>query len=191
MTILSSPLAPQSDEEITKTEFLKTSTGKEVQVLTFGNPIPSLRKVRSTQKWIKKRYGGTLKLNFEYESDDSDIDVDVKLEIHPNSIPQDCELAMSLDDDTFLSNLDVVFGPHGIQFSQPANLNILVGMEDGHISRSEAENINVYYYNQEAGFWEVMECNSIEFEYDDDQIETIQVNNAKLPHFSRYALCKG
>ncbi|MDW7680447.1 MAG: hypothetical protein SCK70_07765 [bacterium] len=187
----SSPTAPKQ-EDINRAGFIETSAGQKVQVLTFGDVKPSLRKVHKTEKWIQKDEGGNLELKFKVEnSDDGELEVEIELKIHENSIPQDCKMAMQLDDEKFLSNLDVIFGPHDLQFSKAADLNIKIRLENMYLNGINQDDINVYYFNEEAGYWEEMDCEEILIEVNGGVIEKIEVINAKLPHFSRYALCKG
>jgi hypothetical protein len=155
----------------------------DFNILSFGNVQNSLKKTIKVSKNIKKAYGGTLYLSDEFETDDEEVDVDIRLKIHPNSIPADDEFLMSIDSDQFLANLDVVFGPHGMKFSKPAELTINIQGLD--LSGLDLNTIQVYYDNQDTGQWEMMECDEISIDIDNGEIEVI---NAKLPHFSRYAL---
>jgi hypothetical protein len=184
-----SPLEP--GKEINKEQFIETSTGQQLQVLTFGELKPALKKGRRISKFIERDKGGTLKLKFKVEKiDGGKIEVDVKLRVHKNSIQQDSELLMSLDDEQFFADLDVLFGPHGIQFSEPADLDIKIDLKDTNLEGINPDEVSVYYDNDGKG-WEKMDCKEIKIKVDENGIKKIEVKKGKLPHFSRYALCKG
>lgn len=155
-----------------------------IKFLSFGKSSKSLQKVITATEFIEKEIGGKLSLEFAYENVDSQkVDVDIELEIQANSIVEDNEFTMSVDDEYFVSDLDVTFGPHGTQFSIPALLNISVKGID--LSGVNPDEVFLYYDNQETGEWELMECDVIEI---DAEQGLIKIVNGKLPHFSRYAI---
>ena len=107
----------------------------------------------------------------------------VELEILPGTISADESLSLSIETTELQGGVAVTFGPHGTTFSQPAILNIEAHGVD--FSGINAESVNVYYDNQETGQWELMQSDNIII---DVNAGTIQVINALLPHFSRYAI---
>lgn len=127
--------------------------------------------------------GGKLKIKFKAGDD---LYVTAKLRIKPNTIPNDMTLSMSMDPDKLKANLDVVFGPHGLEFSKDARLDIYAEGLD--LSGVNTRKIWLYYDNPDTGCWERMRCKEVEVDKDDGEIE---VEGGRLPHFSRYALSKG
>ncbi len=105
------------------------------------------------------------------------------LRILPKTISDDVEVSISLDDQQFIGNMDVVFQPHGITFSQPAILNIAASGLD--LTGMNPNAIDIYYDNTETGQWEKMEREAILVNIVDGAIVVV---NALLPHFSRYAI---
>ncbi len=106
-----SPLSTQTEvSEINILEFAKTGSS------------PSLKKVTETSKFIKANRGGTLYL-YHYNGN-KDLEAEITLKIPKNSMSEDAEVKLTLDDEQFLGNLDIVFSPHGVTFSKPAILNI-------------------------------------------------------------------
>lgn len=151
-----------------------------LEFLSFGTSSQSLQKKIIQSEFIERKKGGTLHL--KYKTDD--LKIDIKLKIHKDSIQDDSKFLMNIDSEQFLANLDVVFGPHGTQFSIPADLNIEVEGLDLSELNSE-ETIDVYYDNQEAGQWEKMVSEDIKIDFKKGKIK---IKKAKLPHFSRYAV---
>ncbi len=98
------------------------------------------------------------------------------------TISQDAELVLSLDDQILLGNVDVTFTPHGITFSSPALLNIEAsGLDLANIPSK----IGCYYDNPDTGQWEKMETGDVIIKQDEGYIKII---DAQIPHFSRYAV---
>jgi hypothetical protein len=93
------------------------------------------------------------------------------------------EITISLDDEDFVGNMDVVFGPHGTVFNKPAILNVYANGLD--FSGVNVEELNIYYYEPETGLWEPMQA---EFIGADAQRGEMKIINAQIPHFSRYAV---
>ncbi len=173
LTSCSQDMLPVSPSE-------NSSKSANLEFLSFGKTSQSLQKIINDSKYIKRKKGGTL--HIEYCA--GKLKIDVKLKIHRKSIQVDTEFLMSIDSDQFVANLDVVFGPHGTQFSKFADLDIKVEGLD--LSGFDFDsNMDVYYDNEESGQWEKMETDRIKVDYKKGKIE---VKKAKLPHFSRYAL---
>jgi hypothetical protein len=171
---------------------------KNLEILSFGNVVPSLMKKISTSENITYDKGGKLKIDCKIpiyiddgdDDDDDYVEMDMKIElkIHKKSIDVDeADVGMSIDSDRFHGDMDVIFGPHGLKFSKPANLDIEVKHID--LSQLGSDNLSVYYYNGDTGNWEKMNVKKIKVEKKKDG--KIKVEKAELPHFSRYALCKG
>jgi len=105
------------------------------------------------------------------------------LTITPGSISEDAEVALSMETSEILGGVSVTFEPHGVVFNQPAILNIEAHGVD--FSGINPNNVDVYYDNQQTGQWELMQRDDIII---DANAGTVQVVNARLPHFSRYAI---
>ncbi len=159
-----------------------TAAGQEFNILSFkGKNNRSLNKTTTVSKFIKANRGGTLYLEHEH----GDLDVEISLTIPRNSMSENAEIEISLNDDQFLGAVDVVFQPHGITFSRPAILNIDAKGLD--MSGVNPNDIDLYYVNEESGQWEQMQYDDLDVDIDDGEGE-IEVKDARLPHFSRYAL---
>jgi WD40 repeat protein len=107
----------------------------------------------------------------------------VTLDISAGAIDNDDDFSLSLETTELMGGVSVTFGPHGTIFNQPAILNLTAHGVD--FSGVDPNAINIYYDNQETGVWEPMERDDLII---DVNAGTIQVINAQLPHFSRYAV---
>jgi hypothetical protein len=107
----------------------------------------------------------------------------VTLEVPPNAISEDAEFELSLETSELHGGVAVTFEPHGIIFNQPVVLNLIAHGVD--FSNVDPTAINVYYDNSETGQWELMQRDDVLV---DAVNGMIQVINAQLPHFSRYAI---
>ena len=174
--------APLSSEQQT------INPQKELKILTFGNPNSSLAKKVAVTEKVSKRRGGRLSLKHKYLTEDGGkVVVKMSLDVLPGALSKDKELKMEIDDAQFLGNFDVVFSEHGTVFNTPAILNIEVKIWNVDPESLDLDNLDIYYDNQEAGQWELMPRDEIDIEIRGNNI-LIRVINAKLPHFSRYAL---
>lgn len=169
-------------------------TPKEVEtipalsILDFGKTNLSLKKIVKKSKWFTKKEGGTLKLEHEYDLEEGgEVEVKISLRVLPGALSEDKELQLEIDDEQFLGNFDVVFSQHGTVFSRPAILNIEIEIEDIDPSSLNLDNLDIYYDNPATGQWELMPRDAINIDIDDDEIK-IEVVNARIPHFSRYAI---
>ncbi|MBC8186199.1 hypothetical protein H8E88_34380 [candidate division KSB1 bacterium] len=156
-----------------------------LQFLSYGKVLPSLKKTILVSKFISEDEGGILHLQYKIETETGDVHVNMKLKVHKNSLPDDAEICMSIDDEQFLGDLDIVFGPHGTDFTEPADLDISVDGLD--LSGEDASSIDIYYYDEANDDWIPMNSQSVKVDADKGKIK---VQQAELPHFSRYALCK-
>ena len=86
---------------------------------------------------------------------------------------------MTLDDQC----VDMEFGPHGTTFLMPVLLNITaVGLD---LSEANEETLDLYYDNPDTGQWEKVERENVIIT---KSTGTLQIVNARIPHFSRYAV---
>lgn len=109
----------------------------------------------------------------------------ISLDIPPNSISKDAEIEISIETTEIVGGVFVSFAPHGVVFDIPALLNITAyGVDFTGVNPQE---VSIYYDNQESGLWEEMEREQIII---NAQEGIVQVINAQIPHFSRYALSK-
>ncbi len=173
------PRAPNDDlitEEITKPN--------NIQFLSYGKVLPSLKKTIVVTEYIESDEGGKLKLKYKIDTETGEVEVEIQLKIQKNSIPSDSEFSMSVDDKTFLVDLDILFGPHGAAFSEPAQLDVKIEGID--LSGVDPSAIYVYY-EKSQGEWEKMDCKKVKVDIEKGKIE---VKKGELHHFSRYALSK-
>ncbi len=174
---------PRAPEVETITDDVKKPNN--LQFLSYGKVLPSLKKTILVSKFISEDEGGLLHLQYKIDTETGVVNVHMKLKVHKNSLPGDTEICMSVDDEQFLADLDIVFGPHGTDFSEPADLDISVDGLD--LSGDDASSIDIYYYDETINDWLKMDSKSVSVDTDKGKIK---VQQAELPHFSRYALCK-
>jgi hypothetical protein len=149
--------------------------GKTIHFIGFNeNHQRSLNKVTTVEKMITKKRGGMLEL--------STVDAYFSLEVPSKSIDDDKIVSMTYDDQNFQGFTDIVFGPHGTQFSKPALLN--VSLQNMDLTGMDPNKVGLYYVN-DNGQWEKMVVESITVE---PVTGTVIVLNAQIPHFSRYAV---
>ena len=169
-----SPVAPE-----TVNAFIQ----QELQIISLGQGMPSLAKRISVTKRITSKHGGKLVLKHKWTSSNGNkVEIKVALEIQKDGISEDAELSLTLDDEQFLGNLDLVFGPHGIVFDKAAELSIKAKGLD--LSDFDEKTFGLYY-DTEDGKWEKMTWKKLSVNIRRGEIEIVK---AKLPHFSRYAL---
>ena len=145
---------------------------------------PVLGKVLKTKQFISYQNGGELKLNYKtIQTDYGEVKVFIMLKVFPQTISHDATLSLSLDDEFLIGNIAMEYGPHGITFSKPAMLEIFAQGVD--LSGFNPEKIDIYYDNQVTGELELIKSKKIIIKED---IGTIRVVYAEIPHFSRYAL---
>lgn len=75
---------------------------------------------------------------------------------------------------------DLNFGPHGIQFNEPAEVELSYKMAD--LTGIDENSLKVFYFNETTQLWELI----------GGVVDTSKKKiTVYLPHFSRYALSKG
>jgi hypothetical protein len=172
------PLAPVTTESNRSAE--NTTIDKNLRILHLGSANQSLQKTTQVSEFIYAKAGGSLYLS--HSNSKIGLYVSMGLAIPPNSMNQDAEVSLTLDDMDFKGALDVVFGPHGTTFSDPALLTIKAEGID--LSGINPGSLWIYYDNPVTGQWEPMVCERFVV----GQSGWIYVQNAELPHFSRYAI---
>ncbi len=166
------------------------STGEtaEIQQDVSSSPFTPIRynssgnflnKIVTVSKLITWADGGDLKLDCKGDNGQ----VKVVLKVESQTISQDAELSISMDDEELSGYFDMVFSPHGITFSSPAILDI--NAKDLDLSGIDPDKVNIYYDNEDTGAWEVMNVQTIAVNISSG---TIIIQGAELPHFSRYAI---
>ena len=133
----------------------------------------SLRK-EVTSKYISKSQGGIISLDSQQGG--------FYLQIPGGSIDYSKMVTMEYDEQNNQGFTDLVFGPHGTQFSSPAILEFKVGGVD--LTGVDPDKVKFYYVN-DNGHWEEMKVAGI---YVSVAAGVVKVSGAKLSHFSRYAV---
>ncbi len=170
-----SPMSSQ-DNQAAETQGLK--------ILKIGDGVTRLNKIVTASQYVTQTNGGELIIDYKgYEHNNGNVTVKMTLKVFNGTISQDAELMMSLDDQGLLGNVDVTFSPHGITFSSPARLDIEAKNLD--LSGINPDDINIYYDNPETGQWQVMQSYAVIVNEANGYVKVI---DAKLPHFSRYAI---
>ena len=155
-----------------------------VQFLSYGKVLPSLKKTITVTKYIDEDGGGVLKIKYKIDTETGEVRVKIKLRIRRESITDDAEISMTVDDQQFLADFDILFGPGGLNFERPALLN--VDIDDIDLTGVDPATIYVYY-EKSQNVWEKMDCKKVTVDVENGKIT---VKRGELPHFSRYALCK-
>ena len=172
------PLAPVSSDN---TQTITPSTiDRNLKILHLGSTNQGFQKITQVSEFVYAQSGGSLHL--DHENDIIDLDVEMSLVIPANSMNQDAEVRLTLDDTDFKGALDVVFSPHGTTFSDPAKLTIKAQGLD--LSGVNISSLWIYYDNPVTGQWEAMVCEKFIV----SSSGFIYVKEAELPHFSRYAI---
>ena len=170
-----SPLTPVNND---------TAVSSQLNFLKFSNNPYSLKKVISVSQWVTKKDGGELVLEYKgEENNNGKVYVKITLKVPENSIKNDTELFLSLDDQDLIGNVDLTFGPHGTKFSKPAILTIEAKALD--LSGLKPWDLDIYYDDQNAKKWKKMNSEEIIVKIDEGYVKVIE---AQLPHFSRYAI---
>ena len=175
---------PRAPEDDLVTDELQKPTGIEEddsQIISFGDVIPSLKKVVTVNKKINANKGGSLSLEHEIKTRTGKVEVEMMLTIKPNALSKNTKIKMRLDTKKAI----FIFNPDGTQFSTPAIFDVKVsGLK---LTSSTGRKIDIYYYNEDTGEWEKVKREAVIV---DDTRGLIIVKGAQLPHFSRYALSK-
>ncbi len=161
-----------------------SKTGKsELNFLKIGESGRLSKKV-TTSEFVTYKDGGELTVDYKgIENGNGAVEAKLTLKVFAETISEDAELVMSLDDQVLVGNVDVGFEPHGITFSSPALLTIEAKSLD--LSGVNPHLINIYYDNPETGEWELMNSYGVIVKTEDGYVKII---DAELPHFSRYAV---
>lgn len=107
----------------------------------------------------------------------------VTLNIPAGSISEDAEVSLSLETSEILGGVSVTFNPHGTTFNSSALLNVeAYGVDFTGVNPND---VNVFYDNPNTGVWELMQSENITIDVNTGYINVV---NAELPHFSRYAI---
>jgi len=180
----SSPLAANGLSEPT------ASPKNELKFITWGDKSQSLNKVIEKTGWFSKSWGGLLMLNSNYSFWGSNVDttqpsISVTFYAKPGSVSESIELSMSMDNQIIGGNIDMKFGPSGTVFTPAAYLSITA--ENIDLTGVDPATVNIFYVNEQTGEWEPIPSESITV---DVAIGKIVVKNARIPHFSRYALAR-
>ncbi len=185
-------------------------SGKQINFITWNqtknNGVSALHKKHTKTKHIKKDKGGTIKFDVKSEHNNSDntndddgddddddddddeddddngneVKIKAKFKVQKNSIDQDKHIDVILDDQT----IDFVFGPAGTTFDPPALLTLTVKNVD--LTGVDPNAVNIYFVNPN-GQWELMSSEKVVVNISKKKIK---IKNAKIHHFSRYALSK-
>ncbi|MFQ5754363.1 MAG: hypothetical protein ACE5HI_20475 [bacterium] len=159
------------------------SHGNELHFIPIGKGNPALMKVIRVSQLVTREDGGKLVLKFKAPDKKEPVEVKLVLKVLPESISEDTELSLSIDDEKLIANVDITFAPHGITFSKPALLSIDAKRLD--LSNTDEGHYDFYYYNPDTGLWERIETKKIKVNLNKGEIE---VKDARIPHFSRYAV---
>ncbi|MFZ0391163.1 MAG: hypothetical protein WAN36_11960 [Calditrichia bacterium] len=167
-----SPLAPAG---------LKKSGQPELQFIPLGKDSEiNFGKVITASKEVSPDSGGRLEL--EYIRGESGLTVGMSFEVLPQSIADTSEIAIGLNTGHLGGMVDLSFGPHGLTFDPYALINLkTTGL---HLDNINTDSL-AFFYVEPSGEWVEMPCDSI---VADKESGSIKVCNAKVPHFSRYAI---
>jgi hypothetical protein len=166
--------------DVSSDNILQTSNGP-VQVLSMGESGLTLDKVTSVTKFIRAAQGGTVYLS--HNNPRNRMTAEITLQILPKALDKNKNISITLDDEDFVGNMDVVFGAHGTVFAKPAILNVYANGLD--FSGVDVAALQIYYYEPDTGSWEPMQA---EFIGADAARGEMKIINAQIPHFSRYAV---
>ncbi len=108
--------------------------------------------------------------------------VRMTFQVLPNSIPDSSAITLGLDTKIIGSSVDMTFGPSGTKFDPYALLNIET--KGLNLNNVNVETLAFYYVDSNDELVE-MPCDDIQV---DVRAGVIKVINAKVPHFSRYAI---
>jgi hypothetical protein len=167
-----SPLAPENNLNQT------VDVNKQIKLIPWNTSSSSFKKILSASEWITKADGGTLNIQFNDRLSNS-IRGEVSLTIDPGAIDWDKNVELSMDD----VNLDFYFGPSGTQFAPEARFNLWMSGLD--FTNIDPASINLFYFDPMSGNWEAVPNEGVQV---NPRHGYIKITNARLPHFSRYAV---
>lgn len=168
----SSPVSPGNEQH------------EEIRFLKLAEVPQHLGKRIKAAKFITRKKGGELRLKYKSADREKPLKIDVRLKVKAESISRDATFSLGIDDSGYLvGDFSVDFGPHGLVFSEPALLNIRV--ENANLPDIDTSMLEVVYVNQETGAWDLMPYKKLKIDAKEGKLE---LKDAKIPHFSRYAI---
>ena len=176
------PFSPENNQPENAADI--SSVTNDFKYITWNSStadgLRSLNKTISTTQFIQKRRGGKLSIESSRNSDKINTNVMADFTVLPLSIDNSKEISMSLDNEV----IEFEFGPSGTTFEPAAKLSFSFSGLD--LSNINPAKVNFYYLKPDGGTEVVLN----EGIYVDIVSGTIQVLNAQINHFSRYALGK-
>ena len=173
------PIAALDETPQTDRPTAISASGKTIQFLSFTDTrAAALSKTTTVQTFIQKNQGGSLVLNHFTDA----MQAYIQLDVAAGAIDFSKTISMTFDDENYEGFTDIVFGPHGTQYSTPALLDVIVTGVD--LTGVDPNNVHLYYVN-DNGVWEEMIVSSITIDFYNSRVIII---DAQLPHFSRYAI---
>jgi hypothetical protein len=152
-------------------------------IVSLGNDMFQVGEKVEVRGMITVDKGGELEFRNKWKNGDQKFDLKMVLKVEPGSINQDAEFILSMDQERFICDLDVVFHPHGIIFSKPALLDIEASGLN--LKGLGANSLGFFYDNTDSSEWEKMVFKQLKV---DTRRGKISLKGAQLPHFSRYAV---
>lgn len=153
---------------------IENQQSQSIRIIPFKDQFSGLKKVMTATSFVSWDQGGSLALFNE-----SAPYISLSLEVPAQSIDQDRDISVNLETDLLQTN----FGPHGTTFQDPAILNLEAGGLD--LDGVDPASLGVYYIDEDTGALELMDTQDIQVDFDRS---TVKVVNARIPHFSRYAI---
>lgn len=169
------------------------AVGCEQQAPTSGLEAPSqglqfveleeegvpFTKLITTTETVTPADGGEIGLEYERGVAKG---VQMVFKVEPNSIPDNADITLGLDTKIVGGSVDLSFGPSGLQFNPHAILNLRAhGLNLNNIN---TESLGFYYVDSNDQLIE-MPCDDIIVDKKNGEIKVV---NARVPHFSRYAI---
>jgi hypothetical protein len=152
-------------------------------IVSLGSDMFQLGEKVEVRGLITVADGGELDFRNSWKANDRKYELKMKLKVEPGSINKDAEFILSMDQERFIWNLDVLFHPHGIVFSKPALLDIEASGLD--LKELKPNSLGFFYDNTDNSEWEKMVFKQLNV---DVMKGEIRLKGAQLPHFSRYAV---
>ena len=146
---------------------------------------------RTVSTTVTRKDGGRLRMAFQNKAELAEFEnttAVVTLDVLPYSVDRPTEISLTarMMKAIVYGDIDMEYSPHGLIFNKPALLNIRgENLDLSELDPATIDLFGLYYINQETGQWEAMETDEI---YIDIASGIVRVVNARLPHFSRYAL---
>ena len=171
----------QNESNLVNTENSGTRLNSSNEPNWIGLPKAKeakLQKIHSVNEFITVADGGELVITDTYLSTNGNtVEVYSSLKFDPGCVKQNGNISMELDDETGVST----FLPAQV-FNFPAIIN-------QRITGFDLSNVNIddigFYYIKTDGTFEEMQYDDLII---DVQTGTIEIVNARIPHFSRYGI---